>query len=76
MRDERPGLKYRDAGVDIDAATEAMRGIKDIVNKTFDDRVLQDIGSFGAMYSFDNTGMEEPPGITALSLRPPEIPPA
>jgi phosphoribosylformylglycinamidine cyclo-ligase len=54
------GLSYRDAGVNIDAANEAMRGIKDIVRRTFDDRVLQDIGSFGAMYSFDTTDMDTP----------------
>ncbi len=60
MSGKPASLKYSDAGVDIDAATQAMRGIKDIVNKTFDDHVLKDIGSFGAMYQFDPAGMEEP----------------
>lgn len=60
MKDKQPGLDYKAAGVNIDAATEALREVKDIVNKTFDDRVLQDIGSFGAMYRFDTASMEDP----------------
>ena len=66
MTDEQSGLSYKDAGVDIDAATEALRGIKDVVKKTFDDHVLQDIGSFGAMYQFDTAGMEEPVLVSSV----------
>ncbi len=66
MADEQSSLSYRDAGVDIDAASEAMRNIKDIVNKTFDDRVLQDIGNFGAMYQFDTSGTEEPVLVSSV----------
>ena len=53
-------LTYRDAGVDIDAATEATRRIKDIVRATFTPEVLTDIGLFGAMFRFDAAGMSEP----------------
>jgi phosphoribosylformylglycinamidine cyclo-ligase len=56
---KQPELRYRDAGVDIDAADEALKQVKEDVRRTFDDRVLQDIGSFGAMYRFP-TGMDEP----------------
>ena len=66
MSDDQPGLSYRSAGVNIDAATDAMRGIKDIVNKTFDEHVLQDIGNFGAMYQFDPAGMEEPVLVSSV----------
>ncbi|MCX5758634.1 MAG: phosphoribosylformylglycinamidine cyclo-ligase [Candidatus Hydrogenedentes bacterium] len=66
MADRPSSLSYRDAGVDIDAASEAMRNIKDIVNKTFDDRVLQDIGNFGAMYQFDTSGTEEPVLVSSV----------
>lgn len=66
MSDEQSGLRYNDAGVNIDAANEAMNGIKDIVKKTFDDHVLQDIGSFGAMYSFDPSGMQEPVLVSSV----------
>lgn len=66
MNDEPRGLSYRDAGVNIDAGTEAVRAIRDIVKKTFDENVLQDIGSFGAMYRFDPSGMEEPVLVSSV----------
>ncbi|HUW60743.1 MAG TPA: phosphoribosylformylglycinamidine cyclo-ligase [Candidatus Bathyarchaeia archaeon] len=66
MPGEESGLSYRDAGVNIDAANLAVKGIKDIVSKTFDDNVLQDIGSFGAMYRFNPAGMEEPVLVSSV----------
>jgi phosphoribosylformylglycinamidine cyclo-ligase len=66
MENDQPGLKYRDAGVNIDAKTRVLRGIKDIVNKTFDEHVLRDIGTFGAMYRFDPAGMEEPVLVSSV----------
>jgi len=66
MSEEKPGLSYRDAGVNIDAANQAVKGFRDIVNKTFDDNVLQDIGSFGAMYRFNPAGMEEPVLVSSV----------
>jgi phosphoribosylformylglycinamidine cyclo-ligase len=59
-------MTYRDAGVDIDAADKAVREIKNLVNKTFDDRVLCDIGTFGAMYSLDTKGMDEPVLVSSV----------
>ena len=66
MSSEKRGLTYRDAGVDIDAADRAVREIKNLVNKTFDDRVLCDFGTFGAMYSLDTKGMEEPVLVSSV----------
>ncbi|MDQ1255530.1 MAG: phosphoribosylformylglycinamidine cyclo-ligase [Candidatus Hydrogenedentes bacterium] len=66
MAEDRPGLSYRDAGVNIDAADEAMRAIKDVVKKTFDDRVLRDIGSFGAMYDFSDFPAENPVLVSSV----------
>ncbi|GMU92533.1 MAG: phosphoribosylformylglycinamidine cyclo-ligase [Candidatus Hydrogenedentota bacterium] len=66
MSSEKKGLTYRDAGVDIDAADRAVKQIKDLVNKTFDERVLCDIGTFGAMYSLDLKGMEEPVLVSSV----------
>ena len=60
MSGEQKGLSYRDAGVDIDAADEALGRIKESVKRTFDDNVLRNIGSFGAMYRFPHDKMEEP----------------
>jgi phosphoribosylformylglycinamidine cyclo-ligase len=65
MKHEKPGLSYRDAGVNIDAANEAVQGIKEIVKKTFDEHVLQDIGSFGAMYALP-PGMDEPVLVSSV----------
>jgi phosphoribosylformylglycinamidine cyclo-ligase len=66
MTHDKPGLDYKSAGVNIDAGIEAVRAIKDIVSKTFDENVLQEIGTFGAMYRFDPTGMEEPVLVSSV----------
>lgn len=66
MSETKSGLTYRDAGVNIDAADKAVREIKNLVNKTFDDRVLCDIGTFGAMYSLDTKGMDEPVLVSSV----------
>ena len=49
-----------DAGVNIDAADEALKRAKTAVKRTFDENVLQEIGNFGAMYRFDPSGMKIP----------------
>jgi phosphoribosylformylglycinamidine cyclo-ligase len=41
---------YSDAGVDIDAATQATDKIKELARRTFNDRTLSEIGSFGGMF--------------------------
>ncbi|MBI5092700.1 MAG: phosphoribosylformylglycinamidine cyclo-ligase [Candidatus Hydrogenedentes bacterium] len=66
MAKEKPVLRYRDAGVNIDAADEAVRGIKDLVKKTYDDHVLCDIGTFGAMYQLDVAGIEDPVLVSSV----------
>ena len=43
-------ITYSDAGVDIDAATLATNKIKELARKTFNDRTLSEIGSFGGMF--------------------------
>ncbi len=66
MTEKKHGLRYRDAGVDIDAAVEAKKGIGAIVKKTFDDNVLCDIGTFGAMYNFDARAYQEPVLVSSV----------
>lgn len=66
MSEPKKGLSYKDAGVDIDAANDALGQIKGFVNKTFDDNVLRDIGSFGAMYRFLPGNMEEPVLVSSV----------
>lgn len=60
------GLSYRDAGVDIDASDAALAAIKPIIRRTFDDNVLCDIGTFGALYRFDPSGMDEPVLVSSV----------
>jgi phosphoribosylformylglycinamidine cyclo-ligase len=43
-------ISYSDAGVDIDAATQATDKIKELARKTFNERTLSEIGSFGGMF--------------------------
>src|SRR6266536_2308003 len=43
-------ITYSDAGVDIDAATHATSKIKELARRTFNDRTLSEIGSFGGMF--------------------------
>ena len=44
-------MRYRDAGVDIDAATQAKARIKQLARTTFSARVLREVGAFGGFFS-------------------------
>lgn len=44
-------MRYRDAGVDITAASRAKSQIKELVSNTFNARVLRGFGAFGGFYS-------------------------
>jgi len=44
-------MRYRDAGVDINAAGRAKSQIKELVGKTFNPRVLRGFGAFGGFFS-------------------------
>ncbi len=46
-------LRYADAGVSIDEADRAVARIKKLARRTFDRRVLTDIGTFGAAFALD-----------------------
>ncbi len=46
----RQSLTYEKAGVNIDAGEELVRTIKPIVRRTFNPRVLTDIGGFGGLF--------------------------
>lgn len=43
-------VTYRDAGVDIDAANEAVRRMKGAIESTFTAHVLSGVGSFGGLF--------------------------
>ncbi len=46
-------MRYRDAGVDIDAASRAKAQIKRLARRTFNRAVLKDVGSFGGFFSLE-----------------------
>lgn len=45
---------YRDAGVDIDAATRTVELMRAAVRGTYTDAVLTDVGSFGGLFALTN----------------------
>lgn len=51
---------YKEAGVNIDAGTEAVSRIKSLVRKTFNPQVLGDLGSFGGLYALPVRDFREP----------------
>ncbi|MGE3062684.1 MAG: phosphoribosylformylglycinamidine cyclo-ligase [bacterium] len=53
-------MKYKDSGVNIDAANSTVKSIKKIVKSTFSDAVLCNIGAFGSMYDGKFKGFKEP----------------
>ncbi len=54
------GLNYREAGVDIDAGEKAVEKMSKYVKSTFNNNVLTDVGTFGAIYKPELKDYEEP----------------
>ncbi len=48
------GMTYKDSGVDTAAGQKAVELMKEHVKQTFNDNVMCDLGSFGAMYDMEN----------------------
>ena len=53
-------ITYSDAGVDIDAATRATDRIKELARRTFNQRTLSEIGSFGGMFDGAFPNLQQP----------------
>jgi len=53
-------MTYAGSGVDIDAATEAKKRIRNLARATFTPGVLTDIGSFGALFRLGTERCREP----------------
>ena len=53
-------FSYKDAGVDIAAASGTTPKIRDLARSTFTPGVLSEIGGFGAMFAANFPGMAEP----------------
>jgi len=53
-------ITYKDAGVDIDTKTRAMRTVARLAKSTHGPSVLTGIGSFGALFRPDFSGLADP----------------
>jgi phosphoribosylformylglycinamidine cyclo-ligase len=53
-------IAYSDAGVDIDAASRATERIKELARRTFNERTLSEIGSFGGMFDGSFPDLRQP----------------
>ncbi|GAB4295645.1 MAG: phosphoribosylformylglycinamidine cyclo-ligase [Ignavibacteriaceae bacterium] len=58
--------KYKQAGVNIHAGNSTVKKIKQLARSTFSERVLSDIGLFGAFFKADFTGFEEPVLVSSV----------
>jgi phosphoribosylformylglycinamidine cyclo-ligase len=57
---------YADAGVNIEAGNEAVSRMKEHIRSTFTPHVLADVGSFGAMFALERTGVSEPVLVSSI----------
>ncbi len=53
-------MKYEEAGVDIEAGTEAVERIKGLVKTTYGEEVIAGVGGFGALFKPKLEGYEDP----------------
>lgn len=60
MTENKKGLTYADAGVDIEAGNKAVHLMKDTVRSTFRPEVLTDIGGFGGFFALNKDKYQEP----------------
>ena len=58
--DDKPGLTYEAAGVNIAAGEEAVRRIHERVRSTFRPEVIGDIGGFGGLFAFPQGRYKQP----------------
>ena len=53
-------IDYKQAGVDVTRGYKAVELMKKHTKSTYDKNVLCDLGSFGGMYSLENSGIKNP----------------
>lgn len=53
-------MKYKDAGVDIDAANAALKKITALVHSTYTKGVMSELGLFAGAYSLASAGLTDP----------------
>ncbi len=66
MTGTNPSLTYKNAGVDIDAATAAMGRIRPLVESTFTEGVLQNTGGFGGLFALGHSDLQDPVLVSSV----------
>jgi phosphoribosylformylglycinamidine cyclo-ligase len=61
-----PSLTYRQAGVDIDEAQRALRGVAERIRATHGENVIGGIGGFGALFRGSFPGIENPILVSSI----------
>lgn len=56
----KPGLSYKDAGVDIDAGNDLVDAIKPLAKSTSRSGVVSGLGGFGALFDLKAAGYDDP----------------
>jgi len=56
----KPGLSYKDAGVDIDAGNDLVDAIKPLAKSTTRSGVVSGLGGFGALFDLKAAGYDDP----------------
>ncbi len=59
-KDDLSPITYKDSGVDLNAAAEAIKLIKKPVFSTFNKNVLNDLSSYAGLFSFEKDRFKEP----------------
>ncbi len=57
---------YSAAGVDIDAAQNALRSLRNAIVATHDERVLDGVGGFGGLYEVHADGLQRPILVSSI----------
>ncbi len=57
---------YKDAGVDIQAANEAMERLKPLIKSTNTPGVIRDVGAFGGFFQLDLSGHKKPILVSSI----------
>lgn len=60
MDEQKKGLTYADAGVDIDAGNKAVELMKDSVRASYRPEVIGDLGGFGGLFALNTKKYKEP----------------
>ena len=53
-------MDYKQSGVDIEAGERAVKSIKNVVKKSYNENVLTELGSFGGLYAVDLSKWKAP----------------